>query len=153
LMSVVQTLFITFRSLAACTKTGSQTSILYQKVHKTIFREKTTGSKNSMSPIFSPLVITLTGMPRSFFMLSTIPPLEVPSVFVSMTPLTSMESEKISAWFLAFCPVVESIARSTSSGGLPSFYLLLSLSSLAPASDYMKSASCRQYRLSRYLPV
>ena len=58
---------------------------------------------------------SLTGTPSSCWTRNTMPPLAVPSSFVSTTPVMSTTSANTRAWASPFCPMVASRTSSTSS--------------------------------------
>ena len=85
------------------------------------------GSNGRRSSTASPTPISFTGSPRSFAIASAIPPLAVPSSFVSTTPDRSTESANTCAWRRPFWPVVASITISVSCGA-PSSRLAINAS-------------------------
>src|SRR5207244_11144981 len=72
------------------------------------------GSKSTRSSTPSPTPTTFTGRPSSDWIASTMPPLAVPSSFVSTMPVTSTASANCFACTKPFCPVDASITSNTS---------------------------------------
>src|SRR6266511_46549 len=75
---------------------------------------KASGSKGARSWAPSPRPTSLTGMPRSRWTATTMPPLAVPSSLVSTTPVTPTAPVNSRAWARPFWPVVASSTSSTS---------------------------------------
>src|SRR5439155_19590571 len=86
----------------------------HEESHENSASTKSSGSKSTRSSGASPRPTSLMGMPSSPWMASTMPPLAVPSSFVSTTPVTSTASANSRACTSPFWPVVASITSSVS---------------------------------------
>ena len=79
-------------------------------------RAKSPASNGRRSSSFSPIPISLTGIPSSAAIASAIPPFAVPSSLVSTRPLTLIACANSCAWRSPFWPVVASTVSSVSCG-------------------------------------